>query len=80
MLEQGDNNFILYKSNNLLDWEEIQRVPIKGDYECPDIYKIKVEENNDKLLNEFIVKIKKDLLKPIICIEYDRIPYIYRSK
>ena len=31
----------------MLDWEEIQRVPIKGDYECPDIYKIKVEDTND---------------------------------
>lgn len=40
--------------------------------------KIKVEEKNDKLLNEFIVKIKKDLLRPIICIEYDRIPFIYK--
>lgn len=39
---------------------------------------IKVEENNDKLLNEFIVKMKKDLLRPIICIEYDRIPYVYK--
>lgn len=46
-LQDEDNNFILYKSNNLLDWEEIQRVPIKGDYECPDIYKIKVEDTND---------------------------------
>lgn len=40
--------------------------------------KIKIEEKNDKLLNEFIAKIKKDLLRPIICIEYDRIPYIYK--
>ena len=39
---------------------------------------VRIEENNDKLLNEFIVKIKKDLLRPIICIEYDRIPYIYK--
>ena len=43
-LQDEDNNFILYKSTNLLDWQEIQRVPIKWDYECPDIYKIKVEE------------------------------------
>ena len=40
--------------------------------------KIKVEKKNDKLLNEFIVKMKKDLLRPIICIEYDRIPFIYK--
>lgn len=40
--------------------------------------KIKVEEKNEPLLNEFVVKLKKDLLKPIICIEYDRIPFIYK--
>ena len=40
--------------------------------------KIKVEEKNNSLLNEFIVKIKKDLLRPIICIEYDRIPFVYK--
>lgn len=40
---------------------------------------VKIEENNDKLLNEFIIKIKTELLKPIICIEYDRIPYVYKT-
>ena len=39
---------------------------------------IKVQKENEKLLNEFIVKMKKDLLKPIICIEYDRIPFVYK--
>ena len=39
---------------------------------------IKVEENNNTLLNEFIIKLKSDLLRPVICIEYDRIPYIYK--
>ena len=46
-LQDENNNFILYKSKNLLDWEEIQRVAITWDYECPDIYKIKVEETNE---------------------------------
>lgn len=46
-LQDEDNNFILYKSTNLLDWIELQRVPINGDYECPDIYKIKVEETGE---------------------------------
>lgn len=39
---------------------------------------VKIEETNNVLLNEFIIKIKTELLKPIICIEYDRIPYIYK--
>ena len=46
-LQDENDNFILYKSNNLLDWEEMQRVPIKYDYECPDIYRIKVQETNE---------------------------------
>ena len=39
---------------------------------------IRIEETNDKLLNEFIIKIKTELLKPVILIEYDRIPYVYK--
>lgn len=40
--------------------------------------KIKISKDNNKLLNEFIIKIKTNYLKPIICIEYDRIPFIYK--
>lgn len=39
---------------------------------------IKVDKNNNSLLNEFIIKMKTELLRPIICIEYDRVPYIYK--
>ena len=39
---------------------------------------VKIEETNNKLLNEFIIKIKTELLKPVILIEYDRIPYVYK--
>ena len=38
--------------------------------------KIKISSENGELLNEFIMKMKTELLKPIICIEYDRIPYV----
>ena len=34
---------------------------------------------NEPLLNEFILKIYNNLLRPVICIEYDRIPYVYRT-
>lgn len=40
--------------------------------------KIKISSNNPALLNEFIVKMETELLRPIICIEYDRIPYTYK--
>ena len=46
-LQDDNNNYMLFKSNNLLDWEPLQKIAIKDDYECPDIYKIKVEETND---------------------------------
>lgn len=39
---------------------------------------VKITKNNDSLLNEFILKIKTNLLKPLILIEYDRIPYTYK--
>lgn len=41
--------------------------------------KIKIKSNNSPLLNEFIIKMKTELLRPVICIEYDRIPYIYKT-
>lgn len=42
-----ENTYMLYKSHNLLDWEELQKVDIPDDYECPDIFKIKVEETGE---------------------------------
>lgn len=39
---------------------------------------VKIDKSNKPLLNEFILKMKTELLKPIICIEYDRIPYVYK--
>ena len=40
--------------------------------------KIKVKESNSPLLNEFIIKMKTEYLRPVICVEYDRIPYTYK--
>lgn len=40
--------------------------------------KIQIKPNNPPLLNEFIIKMKNELLRPVIFIEYDRIPYIYK--
>ena len=39
---------------------------------------IKVNKSNDPLLNELILKMNTKFLKPIILIEYDRIPYTYK--
>lgn len=64
-----------HKINNLTNKTSI-RISKK---ELNDILnnKIKVKANNPPLLNEFIIKINSELLRPIICIEYDRIPYTY---
>ena len=39
---------------------------------------LRINRNNSPLLNEFILKIKTEALKPVMCIEYDRIPYVYK--
>jgi len=33
-----DDLYCILKSDNLIDWEEIQRLTIQGDRECPDIF------------------------------------------
>ena len=65
-----------HKTNNLTDKTSI-RISKK---ELREILnnKIKIKPNNPPLLNEFIMKIKNELLRPVICIEYDRIPYTYK--
>jgi len=40
---------------------------------------LKVSKNNSPLLNEFIIKVKTEMLRPIMLIEYDRIPYVYKT-
>lgn len=44
-----------------------------------NILKGNIRIGKDKLLNELFLKIKTNLLKPIIFIEYKRIPYVYKS-
>lgn len=41
-------------------------------------HNVKIDRNNHPLLNEFIIKMKTELLRPVICVEYDRIPYVYK--
>lgn len=37
------NEFALYRSNNLLEWKETQRLEIPGMWECPDLFQLEVE-------------------------------------
>ena len=41
--------------------------------------KLEIKKENDKLLNEFIVKTKFYGYKPTVIISYKRIPYIYKA-
>ena len=65
-----------HKINNLTNKTSIRIIK----KELKDILNsnIKVKPNNPPLLNEFILKLNTELLRPIIFIEYDRIPYIFK--
>lgn len=43
------HNFALFKSRNLLDWEEIQRITMAEDAECPDFYPLAVDNDKSKI-------------------------------
>jgi len=36
------HEFALYKSSNLLDWKELQRIEMSEDAECPDFYELSI--------------------------------------
>ncbi|MGN1410748.1 MAG: glycoside hydrolase family 32 protein [Eubacteriales bacterium] len=42
------NEYCLLTSDNLTSWEELQRISIDGDAECPDIYPINVSGTNER--------------------------------
>lgn len=40
-----NNEFALYKSKNMLEWAEIQRITLPGDMECPDFFPLAADGN-----------------------------------
>ena len=40
--------------------------------------KLEIKKENDKLLNEFILKTKFYGYRPVVIINYNRIPYVYK--
>ena len=38
-----DDRFMLFTSDNLLDWDEHQELTLPGDNECPDIYRLPLD-------------------------------------
>lgn len=43
-----DDVYCLLKSHNLSDWTELQRIHLKGDSECPDIFPLSDQDGNRK--------------------------------
>lgn len=43
-----DDIFCILKSDNLLNFEELQRISLPGDYECPDIFPLTAKNGNRK--------------------------------
>lgn len=37
------DEYVLFRSDNLTEWTELQRIALRGDDECPDIYPLEVE-------------------------------------
>lgn len=44
-----EHEFALFRSRNLLDWEEIQRITMPEDAECPDFYPLAVDGGQDHI-------------------------------
>lgn len=44
-----EHEFVFFKSKNLLDWKEIQRLTLPDDAECPDFYPLAVDGNKDNI-------------------------------
>ena len=52
VLYLDENEFAIYRSDNLLDWEEMQRFGFPGMWECPDLFELKVEKDRKEKLEE----------------------------
>ncbi len=44
----SDANFGIFASEDFLHWEQIQKITIEGDAECPDLYPLNVDGNPKK--------------------------------
>ena len=75
-----DDSFIKlekkYKDNNLIKKSDINiSIDILNNILNNSV---KIDKNNTPLLNEFILRMKSEFLRPVMCIEYDRVPYVYK--
>ncbi|MCM1488150.1 MAG: glycoside hydrolase family 32 protein, partial [Firmicutes bacterium] len=44
-----EHEFALFKSHDLLDWEEFQRITLADDAECPDFYPLAADGNENNI-------------------------------
>ncbi len=40
-----EHQYVLFKSKNMLDWEQIQRIDLPDDTECPDFFPLAADDN-----------------------------------
>ena len=45
-----EHDFALFRSDDLLHWQELQRLTLPEDWECPDFYPLPADGDPDKLL------------------------------
>lgn len=50
-----DDVYTLLKSYNLTDWQELQRISLPGDNECPDIFKLPVTKDNTNTEYKWVI-------------------------
>ena len=48
VLYLDENEFVLYRSEDLLEWKEIQRLDFHGMWECPDLFELNVINEDNK--------------------------------
>lgn len=49
-----NHEYALYKSKNMLDWKQIQRIDLLEDAECPDFFPLAADNNSDNIKWVFI--------------------------
>ncbi len=82
------DNYMLFTSSDLVNWKELQQIPISGDRECPDIFPLEDEQGkrkwviigaNDKYIVGNFKNGKFSATQPIQSLHYGRSSYAAQS-
>ena len=64
---------------NGLAWKDVCKISEEQCRKMLDGDELEISKSNPDLLNRFILKMKTTGLRPVIIVEYDRLPYVYRT-